>query len=142
MKKKQLYGPFLWMGFNCIKARATLRRQFTFYTSSQKFLVLILSTLEPPSGFEPWTPGLGIQHLNHQVIAPMVSAPNFQKLFVGIFIQDFNHKFQNTFFKEQSHQLCLLLLVSQQTIHNTSEQILTVQFCSEEFEEVAPQLLF
>ena len=42
--------------------------------SSQKFLVLILSTsegwkaestLEPPSGFEHRTPGLGIQHLNH-----------------------------------------------------------------------------
>ena len=26
-----LYGPFLWMGFNCLKARATSRRQFTFY---------------------------------------------------------------------------------------------------------------
>ena len=42
--------------------------------SSHKFLVLILptsegwkaeSTLEPPSGFEHGTPGLGIQHLNH-----------------------------------------------------------------------------
>ena len=42
--------------------------------SSQKFLVLILSTsegwkaeltLEPPSGFEHGTLGLGIQHLNH-----------------------------------------------------------------------------
>ena len=30
-KKKQLYGPFLWMGFNCLKATATSRRQFTFY---------------------------------------------------------------------------------------------------------------
>ena len=30
-KKKQLNGPFLWMGFNCLKARATPRRQFTFY---------------------------------------------------------------------------------------------------------------
>ena len=29
--KKKLYGPFLWMGFNCLKAWATLRRQFTFY---------------------------------------------------------------------------------------------------------------
>ena len=29
--KKKLYGPFLWMGFNCLKARATLRKQFTFY---------------------------------------------------------------------------------------------------------------
>ena len=43
--------------------------------SSQTFLVLILptsegweaeSTLEPPSGFEYRTPGLGIQQLNHQ----------------------------------------------------------------------------
>ena len=46
---------------------------------SQKLLVLILSTsegwkaeltLEPPSGFEHKTPGLGIQHLNHLAIAP------------------------------------------------------------------------
>ena len=29
--KKKLYGPFLWMGFYCLKARATSRRQFTFY---------------------------------------------------------------------------------------------------------------
>ena len=35
-KKKKLYRPFSWMGFNCLKARAT----------SQKFLVLILSTSE------------------------------------------------------------------------------------------------
>ena len=28
---KKLYGSFLWMGFNCLKARVTLRRQFTFY---------------------------------------------------------------------------------------------------------------
>ena len=32
-KNKKLYGPFLWMGFNCLKATATLRRQFTFYHS-------------------------------------------------------------------------------------------------------------
>ena len=30
-KKKKLYGPFLWIGFNCLKARSTFRRQFTFY---------------------------------------------------------------------------------------------------------------
>ena len=44
--------------------------------SPQKFLVLILSTsegwkaestLEPPSGFEHGTPGLGIQGLSHYV---------------------------------------------------------------------------
>ena len=46
--------------------------------SSQKFLLPILSTsvgwkvestLEPPSGFEHGTPGLGIQRPNHQAIA-------------------------------------------------------------------------
>ena len=26
----KLYDPFLWMGFNCLKARATSRRQFIF----------------------------------------------------------------------------------------------------------------
>ena len=72
---KKLYGSFLWMGFSCFKTRATLRRQFTFITlSSQKFLILILSTseawkaestLEPPNGFDHETRGLGIQHLNH-----------------------------------------------------------------------------
>ena len=42
-EKKQLYGPVLWMWFNCLKARTTSRRQF-LPLSSQKFLVLILST--------------------------------------------------------------------------------------------------
>ena len=28
---KKLYGPFSWMRFNCHKARATSRRQFTCY---------------------------------------------------------------------------------------------------------------
>ena len=31
--KKKLYGPFLWMGFNCLKVTATSSRQFTFYHS-------------------------------------------------------------------------------------------------------------
>ena len=31
--KKKLHGPFLWMGFNCLKDTATSRRQFTFYHS-------------------------------------------------------------------------------------------------------------
>ena len=74
-KTKKLHGPFLWMGINCLKARATSRRQFTFYhLSPQKCLVLTLSTsegwkaeltLEPLSGLEHGTHGLRIQHLNH-----------------------------------------------------------------------------
>ena len=31
--KKCFMAFFLWMGFNCLKATATLRRQFTFYHS-------------------------------------------------------------------------------------------------------------
>ena len=31
---KKLYGPFLWMGFNCLKARVTLRRSLLFTTKS------------------------------------------------------------------------------------------------------------
>ena len=31
--KTKLYGPFLWIRFNCLKATATSRRQFTFYHS-------------------------------------------------------------------------------------------------------------
>ena len=30
-KTLKLYGLFLWMEFNCLKARATSRMQFTFY---------------------------------------------------------------------------------------------------------------
>ena len=74
------------MEFNCLKVTATSRRQFTFLPlSSQKFLVLILSTssgwkaeltLEPPIGFEHGTLGLGIQHLNHLDIAPEWACSN------------------------------------------------------------------
>ena len=62
--KKELYGPYLWMRFNCLKARAT--------SSPKKFLALTLSTSEgwkaesilmPPSGFEHRIPGFGIQRL-------------------------------------------------------------------------------
>ena len=31
--KTKLYDPFFWMEFNCLKATATSRRQFTFYHS-------------------------------------------------------------------------------------------------------------
>ena len=63
------------MGFNCLEPRAFSRRQFTFY---HYFLPEIPgthlndldgskaeSTLEPPSGLEHGTPGLGIQRFNH-----------------------------------------------------------------------------
>ena len=74
---KKLYGLFLWMGFNCLKAAEPLRGVYFFPLSPQEFLVLIWSTLEgwkaqstlkPPSGLEPETPELGIQCPNHQPI--------------------------------------------------------------------------
>ena len=68
-------AAILWMGFNCLKAAATLRGAVYFLPlSSQKFLVLISSTskewkaestLQLPSDFEHGTPKLGIQRLNH-----------------------------------------------------------------------------
>ena len=90
--KEKLYGLSLWMGFNCLKCfmvplywcgstvsrlqRAFTGRQFTYFLplSPQDVLVLIWSTsegwkaelpLEPTSGFEPGTPGSGIQCPNH-----------------------------------------------------------------------------
>ena len=55
----KFYGPFLWTGYNCLKARqSTAKRQLTFY---QKFLVFIKAiserwkaemTLKSSSGFE------------------------------------------------------------------------------------------
>ena len=41
-----LYGPFLWMEFNCLKARATSRRQFRFIQPSFTCSKLTIETLE------------------------------------------------------------------------------------------------
>ena len=61
--KEKLYGPFLWMEFNFLKATVSLQETVYFLPlSSQKFLVPIWltskgwkaeSTLGPLSGFEP-----------------------------------------------------------------------------------------
>ena len=80
-----------------------------FTLSSQKFLVLILSTsegwkaestLEPLCGFEHGIPGLGIQRLNHYAIAPLTSIyqhwPNFRS---------FSTQFSFTFLKKDSDYL-------------------------------------
>ena len=79
-KKNQLYGPLLWMGFNCLKAIQPLQGGSLLFTiqfpeiPGTHFIDLgrmkAESTLEPPSGFEHGTPGLGIQCLNHYAIAP------------------------------------------------------------------------
>ena len=57
--------------------KATELKVYFIPLSPQEFPVLIWSTskrwkaestLEPPSGFEPRAPGLGIQHSNHKDI--------------------------------------------------------------------------
>ena len=73
------------MGFNWISKLPV---------SSQKFLLLIISTsegwkaeltLQPPSGFEDGTPRFGIQRLNHQVITSTFFSNQFQeKYFIRI----------------------------------------------------------
>ena len=73
--KKNFIAPFLWMGFNCLKAAEPLwDGSLLFITKFPEILGTQLinlgrmkdeSTLESPSGFQYKIPGLGIQHLNH-----------------------------------------------------------------------------
>ena len=67
------------MGFNCLKATEPLRTDSLLFTTQSPgvpgtYLINIGRmkrcdfTLEPPSSFEPRTPGLGNQHPNHTKI--------------------------------------------------------------------------
>ena len=68
-------APFFMDGVQLPRGYSHLKKAVYFLPfGSQKFVVLILSTLEgwkaestlePPSGFEHGSPGLGIQCLNH-----------------------------------------------------------------------------
>ena len=66
--------PFYGQGLTASRLEPLRGGSLLLPLSSQKFLVLILSTpeglkaessLEPPSGFKHGIPRLGIQHLNH-----------------------------------------------------------------------------
>ena len=55
-------------------------------------------TLEPPSGFEHATPGLGIQRLNHLAIAPLMHVRKSkyhtsENMTQGVIIEIANHLF-------------------------------------------------
>ena len=90
---KKLCAPFLWMGFNCLKAIQSHYEETVYFLplSSQKLLVLIWSTsegwkaestVEPPSGFEHGTLGLGIQRLNIRSLLHYLTLQRF--LFVSV----------------------------------------------------------
>ena len=105
-KKKPLW-PLFMDGVQLPEGQSHVEEAVYFLPlSSQKLLVLILSTwegrkveltLEPPNGFEHGTPGLGTQRLNHQVIATLmdyhpvrfvpVVNKTFEKLVINV--QDF-----------------------------------------------------
>ena len=72
-EKKNFMGPLYGWGSTALRLEPLQGGSLLFTASFQKFLVFILSasegwkaksTLEPPSGFEHETPGLGIQHLD------------------------------------------------------------------------------
>ena len=84
--KKTLW-PLFMDGVQLFQGQNHFEEEVYFITlSPQKFLVFILSTsegrktestLEPPNRFDHETPGLGIQHLNHQAIGVN---PQFSKM--------------------------------------------------------------
>ena len=91
--EKNFMAPFY--GWDSTVSMLWSHQEDTVYflaLSLQEYLVLILSNLEgsqaesalkPPSGFEPETLRLGIQHLNHQAMASapdpkvLISNPNY-----------------------------------------------------------------
>ena len=73
-KKTSIMAPFYGWDSTASRLEPLVEAVYFLPLSSQKFLVLILSiwegwkaasTLEPRSGFEHGTLGLGIQRLNH-----------------------------------------------------------------------------
>ena len=72
---KNFMTPFHGWGSTVTRLQSHYQEKVYFLPqTSQKVLVLVWSILEgwkaesilePPSGFEPWTPGLGTQHPNH-----------------------------------------------------------------------------
>ena len=67
--KKQLYGPFLWMGFDCLKAAEQLRGGSLLITTKFPEIpgthLINFGKMKGWVDFELGTPGLGIQCLNH-----------------------------------------------------------------------------
>ena len=73
--KNKLYGPFLWMGFNCLKAaEPLLGDSFLFTTTSPgvsgtHLIVLVRmkgrGNLGASQWFQIWDPWLEIQRFNH-----------------------------------------------------------------------------
>ena len=71
---KKLYGPFLWMWLNCLKATRPLQEDNLLLTTKSQgvpgtnFIDLgRMKSWDAPSGSEPGTAGMGNQHSNKLV---------------------------------------------------------------------------
>ena len=121
--KKTLYGPFLWMGFNCLMAAEPLRGGSLLFAN--KFhLINICSTSErwkveptlepPPSGFGDGNPGLGIQRLNHKAITSILYATDyFFGWFQGFLFKKhyFHYDFSNKKYGSPSVRFLIISIV-------------------------------
>ena len=69
--KKKLYGPFLWMGFNCLKARATSGRQCTFYHEvPRNSWYSFYRSRKDERLSQPWSHPLGLLSMHDDLLLP------------------------------------------------------------------------
>ena len=91
-------ASFLWAGFNCLKDRATLRKQFTFLPlSSQKFLYSFYQPGKDERLSQPWSYPLV---LNTGPLDYESSALTTRPL-VTLFLRIYKNKNSLAFIKEQ-----------------------------------------
>ena len=96
----------------CIRSCYLLTSSNLLKKSSRKTSFFVMEKVLSQVHISSYYCNVVIKIFEKYLLRSSVLEMNFQKLFVSILIQDFNHKFQNTFFEEQSHQLCLILIVS------------------------------
>ena len=96
----------------CIRSCYLLTSSNLLKKSSRKTSFFVMEKVLSQVHISSYYCNVVIKIFEKYLLRSSVLEMNFQKLFRSILIQNFNHKFQNTFFEEQSHQLCLILIVS------------------------------
>ena len=121
--KENLYGPFLWMGFNCLKAAEPLGGGSLLFATNFHLINIcstsgrwrVEPTLELPSGFGHGTPGLGIQRLNHKAITSILYTTDyFFGWFQGFLFKKhyFHYDFSNKKYGSPSVRFQIISIVS------------------------------
>ena len=96
----------------CIRSCYLLTSSNLLKKSSRKTSFFVMEKVLSQVHISSYYCNVVIKIFEKYLLRSSILEMNFQKLFRSILIQNFNHKFQNTFFEEQSHQLCLILIVS------------------------------